>query len=131
MLVRQPHETGRMITAHGGHRRSPRSRSQDQRSPPQLSVKATFGADIRRFPVSDFTELKRHVQNLFQLSGPFDVKYKDNDGDWVGLSCDVEMQEAWSCTQSGVLVVQITAGQEKNSQELAALSGRLRLCSLS
>ena len=114
--------------------RSERAPAGQQEEP--LSVKATFGEDIRRFPVGDLTELKCRVQELFQLSGPFDLKYKDDDGDLVAISSDSEFQEGIRIAflnKPAVLHVRITAGQEVDAAMVVwrPTNSRRHWCSLS
>lgn len=64
-----------------------------------LVIKAKLGDDVRRVEIeeSDFKTLKRTLRRLFAL-GPevtdFVIKYLDDEGDAVSLTCDKELQEA-------------------------------------
>ena len=111
---------------------------------PVVAVKAICGQCIRRFGIStsDFDELERRVQDLFDPRGPFVLTFKDDDGDLVTMSTDAELQEAIRIAnlhEPAVLRLQITADQmvdamvvshPLNNQGLVPWTDRQHWCSL-
>jgi len=68
-----------------------------------LTIKASFGEDIRRFSVDrtiNFTSLTNLVNQLFHLTDKngSTLMYIDNEGDFIKLSTEVELEEAKRCT---------------------------------
>jgi len=68
-----------------------------------LTIKASFGEDIRRFsvdPTINFTSLTNLVNQLFHLTDKngSTLMYIDNENDLIKLSTDVELEEAKRCT---------------------------------
>ncbi|KAG6636516.1 hypothetical protein CIPAW_11G116600 [Carya illinoinensis] len=62
-----------------------------------LTVKATYREDIIRFHIplgSCILELKEEVAKRLKLEvGTFEIKYLDDDHEWVLIACDVDLQE--------------------------------------
>ncbi|XP_058214192.1 calmodulin-binding protein 60 B-like isoform X2 [Rhododendron vialii] len=71
----------------------PPAPSQDTSS---MTVKATYGDDMIKFelpPTSGIIELKEEVAMRLKLElDRFDLKYKDEDGDWILLPCDKDLR---------------------------------------
>ncbi|ESQ28895.1 hypothetical protein EUTSA_v10023271mg [Eutrema salsugineum] len=77
--------------------------SQDTASPTTLhnklvSIKATYREDIIRFKIStesvSITELKQQVAKRLKLeTAAFELKYLDDDSEWVSVSCDADLSE--------------------------------------
>ncbi|KAM7259850.1 hypothetical protein ACFE04_015591 [Oxalis oulophora] len=62
-----------------------------------ITIKATYMEDIIRFRIStscDILELKEEVAKRVKLEmGTFDIKYMDDDQEWVSINCDADLQE--------------------------------------
>ncbi|CAH8384095.1 unnamed protein product [Eruca vesicaria subsp. sativa] len=62
-------------------------------------VKATFGDAKVRFtllPTSGFRELQQEISKRFNIDNniaPFDLKYLDDDKEWVLLTCEADLEE--------------------------------------
>lgn len=64
-----------------------------------IVIKITDGKDIRRFTANvddlTYTCVTKYVQDMFNLWGKvFRMKYKDDEGDLITVSTDVELSEA-------------------------------------
>ncbi|XP_058214194.1 calmodulin-binding protein 60 B-like isoform X2 [Rhododendron vialii] len=75
------------------HIMPPLAPSQDTSS---VTVKATYEDDIIKFQLpltSGITELKKEVEMRLELElDSFNLKYKDEDGDWILLPCDKDLR---------------------------------------
>ncbi|KAK9010431.1 hypothetical protein V6N11_036940 [Hibiscus sabdariffa] len=62
-----------------------------------MTIKATYREDIIRFRISlssGIVELKEEVAKRLKLEvGTFDIKYLDDDNEWVLIACDADLQE--------------------------------------
>ncbi|KFK32160.1 hypothetical protein AALP_AA6G205600 [Arabis alpina] len=63
-----------------------------------MSIKATYKEDIIRFKISpesvNITELKQQVAKRLKLeTTAFELKYLDDDKEWVSVSCDADLSE--------------------------------------
>lgn len=62
-----------------------------------MTIKATYRDDIIRFRIpltSGIVELKEEVAKRLKLEvGTFDIKYLDDDHEWVLIACDADLQE--------------------------------------
>ncbi|KAG8484260.1 hypothetical protein CXB51_023656 [Gossypium anomalum] len=62
-----------------------------------VTVKATYREDIIRFRISltsGIVELKEEVAKRLKLDvGTFEIKYLDEDNEWVLIACDSDLQE--------------------------------------
>ncbi|XP_018457750.1 protein NLP6 [Raphanus sativus] len=72
-----------------------------------VSIKATYREDIIRFKISpesiSIAELKQQVAKRLKLeTGAFDLKYLDDDKEWVSVSCDADLTECLIDTSSVV-----------------------------
>ncbi|XP_058769804.1 protein NLP7-like [Vicia villosa] len=69
-----------------------------------VTIKATYREDIIRFRVSlncGIAELKEEVAKRLKLEiGTFDVKYMDDDNEWVLIACDADLQECMYVSRS-------------------------------
>ncbi|MED6121121.1 hypothetical protein PIB30_027331 [Stylosanthes scabra] len=84
-----------------------------------VTIKATYREDIIRFRVSlncSIVELKEEVAKRLKLEvGTFDIKYLDDDHEWVLIACDADLQECIDVSRSSasniirVLVHEITS----------------------
>lgn len=74
---------------------------QDMKS---ITIKATYREDIIRFRISlssNIVELKEQVAKRLKLEvGTFDVKYLDDDHEWVLFACDADWQECVDISRS-------------------------------
>ncbi|KAJ1382237.1 Protein NLP, PB1 domain [Sesbania bispinosa] len=83
-----------------------------------VTIKATYREDIIRFRVSltrGIVELKEVAKRLNLEVGTFDIKYLDDDHEWVLIACDADLQECMDVSRSSgrniirVLVHDITS----------------------
>ncbi|KAH0871080.1 hypothetical protein HID58_078102, partial [Brassica napus] len=62
-----------------------------------VTIKASYKEDIIRFKISSgsgIMELKDEVAKRLKLdAGTFDIKYLDDDNEWVLIACDADLQE--------------------------------------
>ncbi|TYI66259.1 hypothetical protein E1A91_D09G211400v1 [Gossypium mustelinum] len=62
-----------------------------------VTIKATYREDIIRFRISltsGIVELKEEVAKRLKLDvGTFEIKYLDEDNEWVLIACDSDLQE--------------------------------------
>ncbi|KAL3619516.1 hypothetical protein CASFOL_037086 [Castilleja foliolosa] len=69
-----------------------------------ITVKATYRDDIIRFRLSKDSgifKLKEEVTKRLKLEmGTFDIKYLDDDHEWVLIACDVDFQECVDLSMS-------------------------------
>lgn len=69
-----------------------------------VTIKATFREDIIRFRFSlssNIVELKEEVAKRFKLEvGTFEIKYLDDDHEWVLIACDSDLQECLDISKS-------------------------------
>ncbi|KAG7031068.1 Protein NLP7 [Cucurbita argyrosperma subsp. argyrosperma] len=68
-----------------------------RQEPSRMTIKATYKDDIIRFQISTCTgivELREEVAKRLKLDvGTFDIKYMDDDREWVLTACDADLQE--------------------------------------
>ncbi|KAF8092291.1 hypothetical protein N665_0418s0026 [Sinapis alba] len=65
-----------------------------------VCIKATYREDIIRFKISpesiSIAELKQQVAKRLKLeTGAFELKYLDDDKEWVSVSCDADLSECF------------------------------------
>jgi hypothetical protein len=69
-----------------------------------LTVKATYREDIIRFRISlnsGLLELKEEVAKRLKVEvSTFDIKYLDDDHEWVLIACDADLQECMDISSS-------------------------------
>ncbi|KAH6790691.1 NIN like protein 7 [Perilla frutescens var. frutescens] len=69
-----------------------------------ITIKATYREDIIRFrlPIdSGIVKLKDEVAKRLKLElGTFDIKYLDDDHEWVLIVCDADLQECFDVSRS-------------------------------
>ncbi|KAG6550317.1 hypothetical protein Mapa_008280 [Marchantia paleacea] len=77
----------------GSHRRSPTSHDESS----STIVKATYGSDTARFkllPNSSYQDLREEVASRLKLPvQSLNLKYRDDDEEWVLLVCDADLDE--------------------------------------
>ncbi|KAL5139707.1 Protein NLP7 [Glycine soja] len=91
-----------------------------------VTIKATYREDIIRFRVSltcGIVELKEEIAKRLKLEvGTFDIKYLDDDHEWVLIACDADLQECMDVSRSSgsniirVLVHDITSNLGSSSE---------------
>ncbi|QCD94827.1 hypothetical protein DEO72_LG5g2916 [Vigna unguiculata] len=69
-----------------------------------VTIKATYKEDIIRFKISlncGIVELKEEIAKRLKLEeGTFDIKYLDDDHEWVLIACDADLQECMDISRS-------------------------------
>lgn len=69
-----------------------------------ITIKATYREDIIRFRLaidSGIVKLKEEVAKRLKLElGTFDIKYLDDDHEWVLIACDADLQECFDVSRS-------------------------------
>ncbi|MBA0709239.1 hypothetical protein Golax_024286 [Gossypium laxum] len=69
-----------------------------------VTIKATYREDIIRFRISmssGILELKEEVANRLKLEvGACDIKYLDDDNEWVLIACDADLEECIDVSRS-------------------------------
>ncbi|PPD86652.1 hypothetical protein GOBAR_DD16408 [Gossypium barbadense] len=69
-----------------------------------VTIKATYREDIIRFRISmssGILELKEEVANRLKLEvGTCDIKYLDDDNEWVLIACDADLEECIDVSRS-------------------------------
>lgn len=69
-----------------------------------ITIKATYREDIIRFRLlmdSGIVKLKEEVAKRLKLEvGTFDIKYLDDDHEWVLIACDADLQECVDISRS-------------------------------
>ncbi|KAG8662005.1 hypothetical protein MANES_01G053000v8 [Manihot esculenta] len=69
-----------------------------------ITIKAAYREDIIRFRISlssGIVELKEEVAKRLKLEvGTFDIKYLDDDHEWVLIACDADLQECIDISRS-------------------------------
>ncbi|KAK0586458.1 hypothetical protein LWI29_007283 [Acer saccharum] len=100
-----------------------------------VTIKATFREDIIRFRISLSTgilELKEEVAKRLKLEvGTFDIKYLDDDQEWVLIACDADLQECLDISRSSssssarniirLLIHEVTANLGSSCESTAEL----------
>lgn len=77
-----------------------------------VTIKATYREDIIRFRLllsSGIVELQEEVAMRLKLElGTFDIKYMDDDHEWVLIVCDADLQECMDvCKSSGCNMIRL------------------------
>lgn len=79
-------------------------RALKDRSSPTLTVKATYNGDTVRFkflPAMGWYHLLEEIAKRFKLTtGAFQLKYKDDEDEWVILANDADLQECMDVLDS-------------------------------
>ncbi|KAI4351722.1 hypothetical protein L6164_006049 [Bauhinia variegata] len=69
-----------------------------------VTIKATYREDIIRFRIPltcSILELKEEVAKRLKLElGTFDIKYLDDDNEWVLIACDADLQECMDISKA-------------------------------
>ncbi|XP_023552346.1 protein NLP6 isoform X1 [Cucurbita pepo subsp. pepo] len=77
------------------------SAGQDAR---RMTIKASYKEDIIRFRIplsSGIVELREEVAKRLKMEvGTFDIKYMDDDREWVLMACDADLQECVEISKS-------------------------------
>ncbi|XP_047341414.1 protein NLP6-like [Impatiens glandulifera] len=83
-------------------------------SPPEgttVTIKASYKEDIIRFRFqsgSGIVKLREEIGKRLKLEvGTFDVKYFDDDQEWVLIACDTDLQECLDVTFSGSNIIRL------------------------
>ncbi|KAL2524929.1 Protein NLP7 [Abeliophyllum distichum] len=77
-----------------------------------ITIKATYREDIIRFRLSlgsGVIKLTEEVANRLKLElGTFDIKYLDDDHEWVLIACDADLQECIDISRSsGSIIIRL------------------------
>jgi len=86
------------------------------------TIKLSLGNDVRRIGLSEltFAQLGELIKSLFgqTLSGPFSIKYLDDEKELISLSSELELQEAFRQAHNTNSILKITIiPTAQNSQE--------------
>ncbi|KAG0603966.1 hypothetical protein M758_10G134500 [Ceratodon purpureus] len=72
--------------------------------PDSVTVKATFGADTVRFKLlvgSGYLDLRNEVSQRLKVDGQgFDLKYLDDEEEWMLITCDADVKECIEVAQT-------------------------------
>ncbi|XP_019428622.1 PREDICTED: protein NLP6-like [Lupinus angustifolius] len=83
----------------------------DRKEIKNVTIKATYKQYIIRFRVSltcSIVDLREEVAKRLKLEvGTFDIKYLDDDNEWVLIACDADMQECMDVSSSGSNIVRV------------------------
>ncbi|CAL0300713.1 unnamed protein product [Lupinus luteus] len=83
----------------------------DRKEIKNVTIKATYKQYIIRFRVSlscSIVDLREEVAKRLKLEvGTFDIKYLDDDNEWVLIACDADMQECMDVSSSGSNTVRV------------------------
>lgn len=75
-----------------------------QKEMKSVTIKATYRDDMIRFRVSlncCIVELKEEIAKRLRLEvGTFDIKYLDDDQEWILVACDADLQECMDILRS-------------------------------
>jgi len=79
-----------------------------------VTVKAFFNGELRRFPFSEssFSKFVAQLKELFSLQNEILVSYKDDEGDKITMSSDLELKEALKLSTDGILRVKLALPQQ-------------------
>lgn len=94
-----------------------------------VTVKALYGEDIARFQLSSesgVVDLKEAVAKRLELEvGSFNVKYQDEDQEWVLISCDEDLQDCVKFSSSlGNQVIRLLVTDKISNAEKSLKSCR-------
>jgi biotin carboxyl carrier protein len=81
----------------------------DTVAPNAHTIKLFFQGEIRRFGFTgnSFQQLCAEISSLLAVPAEFSVRYEDDEGDWVTIKSDPELDYAFSITGSRVLKLRI------------------------
>jgi len=90
----------------------------------KIFVKEKFLDDLRRLPISRRTNcntLEQIIANLFNITVQ-SIKYRDDEGDEVRITCDEELNEAYRLAEKEALpILRITVQGEKQPTKQMAI----------
>jgi len=88
------------------------------------TIKLFFHGEIRRFSFHEtsFHQLCTEIKSLLAIAAEFSIRYEDDEGDWVTIKTDVELDYAFSLNGSRALKLRIV---EKTAAEKAAPLGTI------
>ncbi|KAK3013981.1 hypothetical protein RJ639_008141 [Escallonia herrerae] len=73
-----------------------------------LSIKVIYGEDVVKFQMSPSPRMEELFENLTERLplkvGTFRIKYQDNDGDWVLIACEKDLQFCITNSRSSVTI---------------------------
>ncbi|KAK7315057.1 hypothetical protein VNO77_33589 [Canavalia gladiata] len=76
-----------------------------------VTIKAAYREDIIRFKVSlncGIVELREEIAKRLKLEvGTFDIKYLDDDHEWVLIACDADLQECMDISGSSGNIIRL------------------------
>jgi len=75
------------------------------------TIKLFFQGEIRRFSFHEtsFHQLCAEIKSLLGIEAEFFIRYEDDEGDWVTIKTDVELDYAFSLNGSRALKLRIVA----------------------
>eukprot|EP01111_Echinosteliopsis_oligospora_P011225 TRINITY_DN364_c0_g1_i2.p1 TRINITY_DN364_c0_g1~~TRINITY_DN364_c0_g1_i2.p1 ORF type:complete len:436 (-),score=129.59 TRINITY_DN364_c0_g1_i2:131-1438(-) len=86
-----------------------------------IILKITLGDDTRRISLDrapSYDELAQLIRQLFGMSGAFVLKYQDEDKDWITVTSQAELSEAFNIVSAhfnNVLRVVVTVNDSKKA----------------
>jgi uncharacterized protein YdcH (DUF465 family) len=94
----------------------------DESNKPMISVKASLEGELRRFSLGGpiaYSELYEKAKLVYGLKEEAKLQYLDDEGDYVTISCDTELEEAIRVSSENpkekakVLRIQVVCAQPK------------------
>jgi len=97
------------------------------------TIKLCLGNDVRRIGLSElnFAQLGELIKNLYgqSLSGPYTVKYLDDEKELVSLSSELELEEAFRQAHNSNSILKISIiPTAQNSQETPKVEKQSKCC---
>ncbi|KAK2991422.1 hypothetical protein RJ640_019068 [Escallonia rubra] len=112
------------------------NRRMQDAAPALVTIKATYADDIIKFQITSSSTMAELLENLIErlpsAGRNFRIKYQDDDGDWVLLACEKDMQYCLTSLgtirspktlQSKVEVVQVDSSSQQSTAEEASENG--------
>jgi len=91
----------------------------------QLTVKVYIGDEIRRLTLQDncyYALLRTTLSNVCNLSRDFLIKYKDEEGDMISITSDIEFQAAKTLATEPILRLWIFGYRKERMENVASLT---------
>jgi len=85
-----------------------------------IHVKLQFNSEYRRFffqRSAKFSELKDKIKVVLGLNEDFVVKYKDEEGEWITISSDMELETGLIISNGSIFRLQIVIANQTKGKE--------------